>query len=85
MDEEAILKAARETRGIVVAEEHSVIGGLGGAVAELVAREHPTHLRMVGIKDTFCGIGSTEELMACHGLTDTDIFNEAVDILNRSA
>ena len=85
LDEEAILKAARETEGIVVAEEHSVIGGLGGAVAELVAKEHPTWVRMVGIQDTFCGIGSTEELMTCHGLTTTNIFNEAMHILRLSA
>jgi transketolase len=85
LDEEAILKAARETKGIVVAEEHSIVGGLGGAVAELLAREHPTHVRMVGIKDKFCGIGPTEDLMVCHGLTDTDIFSEAMDILRASA
>ena len=85
LDEEAILKAARETKGIVVAEEHSVIGGLGGAVAELLVRKHPTHVRMVGIKDKFCGIGPVEDLMACHGLTDTDIFSEAMDILRASA
>jgi len=85
LDEEALLKAARETKGIVVAEEHSVIGGLGGAVAELMGREHPTHVRMIGIKDKFCGIGPTEELMACHGLTEDDIAREAMEILRRSA
>jgi deoxyxylulose-5-phosphate synthase len=81
LDEEAILKAARETKGIVVAEEHSVIGGLGGAVAELVTKGHPTHVRRVGIEDTFCGIGPTEELMAYHGLTDEKIYQEAMGIL----
>jgi transketolase len=85
LDEEAILRAARETKGIVVVEEHSVIGGLGGAVAELVTQEHPTHVRRVGIEDTFCGIGPTEELMAYHGLTDAHIYQEAMDILRRSA
>jgi transketolase len=83
LDKEAILKAARETKGIVVAEEHSVIGGLGGAVAELVTKEHPTHVRRVGIEDTFCGIGPTEELMTYHGLTDEHIYKEAMDILRR--
>lgn len=84
LDKEAILKAARETKGIVVAEEHSVIGGLGGAVAEFVTQEHPTHVRRVGVEDTFCGIGPTEELMAYHGLTDEHIYKEAMDILRRS-
>jgi transketolase len=83
LDEEAILKAARETKGIVVAEEHTVIGGLGGAVAELVTREHPTHVRRIGIQDTFCGIGPTEDLMVYHGLTEDEIFNQALDILKK--
>ncbi len=84
LDEDAILKAARETKGIVVAEEHTVIGGLGGAIAELVTREHPMHVRRVGIKDTFCGIGPTEDLMAYHGLTEDEIFKQAMDLLQRS-
>jgi transketolase len=83
LDEEAILKAARETKGIVVAEEHTVIGGLGGAIAELVTGEYPTHVRRVGIKDRFCGIGPTEELMAYHGLTEDEIFKQAMDVLRR--
>ncbi len=83
LDEEAILKAARETRGIVVAEEHTVIGGLGGAIAELVTEEYPTQVRRVGIKDTFCGIGPTEELMAHHGLTEDEIFKQAMEVLHR--
>jgi transketolase len=85
LDEEAILKAARETRGIVVAEEHTVIGGLGGAVAELVTGEYPTQVRRVGINDTFCGIGPTEELMTHHGLTEDGIFKQAMEIMRRTA
>ncbi len=84
LDEDAILKAARETKGIVAAEEHTILGGLGGAIAELVTREHPTHVRRVGIKDTFCGIGPTEDLMAYHGLTEDEIFQQAMDLLQRS-
>jgi transketolase len=84
LDEEAILKAARETKGIVAAEEHTVIGGLGGAIAEVVTREHPTHVRRVGIKDTFCGIGPTQDLMNYHGLTEDEIFKQGMDILRRS-
>ena len=67
LDEESILRAARETRGIVVAEEHSVIGGLGGAVAELVARECPTYVRCVGIEDKFCGCAVRPNLTAESG------------------
>ena len=85
LDEEAILKAVWETKGIVVAEEHTVIGGLGGAVAELVTQEYPTRVRRVGIQDKFCGIGPTEELMAFHGLTEEGIFKEAMEILRRAS
>ena len=51
--------AAAETRGIATTEEHHVTGGLGGAVAELVAAEHPTQMRFVGMPDEFCTVGST--------------------------
>src|SRR5690242_7789641 len=53
LDKDAILAAAAETRGIVTAEEHHLSGGLGGAVAELLAVEHPTRMRMVGMPDLF--------------------------------
>jgi len=53
LDVEAVLRAARETRGIVTAEDHSVIGGLGSAVAEVVAENHPTLVRRVGLADVF--------------------------------
>jgi len=84
LDEEAILKAAWETKGIVVAEEHTVIGGLGSAVAELLSKKRPTPVRMVGIKDTFCGIGPVQDLMIHHGLTDDEIFKQAMDIARLS-
>jgi transketolase len=82
LDDVAILSAARETKGIVTAEEHTVIGGLGGAVAELLSREHPTIVRMVGIKDCFCGIGSPQDLMMHHGLTEVEIYNQAMEIIS---
>ena len=53
LDEEIIIKAAEETGAIVTAEEHSVIGGLGSAVAEVVVRNHPVKMSMVGQKDTY--------------------------------
>jgi len=69
IDRGIILKAARETKGIVTAEEHNVIGGLGSAVAEVVAEEVPTTVLRVGVEDKFGKSGKAEELMKEYGLT----------------
>ncbi len=53
IDEETVLKAASETSGIVTVEEHSVIGGLGGAIAEVLAERMPTRMIRVGVRDAF--------------------------------
>ena len=68
LDEELILKAAEETGRIVVAEEHSVIGGLGSAVAETVSKKVPVKIAMVGQQDTFGESGSPEELKKKYGM-----------------
>ena len=60
LDEDAILAAAEQTRGIVTAEEHHLTGGLGGAVAELLAVTRPTPMRMVGMPDEFAIVGPTD-------------------------
>lgn len=73
IDEEIIRKAAAETKGIVTAEEHSVIGGLGSAVAEVVVRICPTKMKMVGVQDTFGESGKPAELMEKYGLTASHI------------
>ncbi len=69
LDREAILTAAAETRGIVSAEEHHLTGGLGGAVAELLAVERPTRMRMVGMPDVFGMVGPTPALRAKYGMS----------------
>jgi transketolase len=69
LDRDAILAAAAETRGIVTAEEHHLAGGLGGAVAELLAVEHPTRMRMVGMPDAFAMVGPTVPLRAKYGMS----------------
>lgn len=68
-DRDAILAAAAETRGIVSAEEHHLSGGLGGAVAELLAVEHPTRMRMIGMPDAFAMVGPTGRLRAKYGMS----------------
>ncbi len=72
-DEEAILRAARETGAIVTAEEHQVFGGLGGAVAEAVCKRHPVPMRIIGMRDAFGESGKPDELLVKHGLTEREI------------
>jgi transketolase len=69
LDRDAVLEAAAETRGIVTAEEHHLAGGLGGAVAEILAVERPTRMRMVGMPDTFAMVGPTVALRAKYGMS----------------
>lgn len=69
IDQDIIVKAAKETKGIVTAEEHSVLGGLGSAVSEVVVRSCMTKMAFVGIQDTFGESGKPAELMAKYGLT----------------
>jgi transketolase len=81
LDEEAVLAAARETRGIVTAEEHSIIGGLGEAVAAVVGQYHPCPVRRVGVKDVFGESGQAAELLDKYGLRARNIIEEALQIL----
>ena len=73
LDEEIILKAAEETGRIVVAEEHSIIGGLGSAIAETVSKKVPVKIAMVGQQDTFGESGSPEELKKKYGMNSEAI------------
>lgn len=68
LDEELILKAAKETGKIVTVEEHSVIGGLGGAVAEVLSEKCPTKLLRIGMEDVFGESGPATELIEKYGL-----------------
>ena len=81
LDEEAIEKAARETRGIVTCEEHTIIGGLGGAVSEVISRRSPCAIRMVGIEDRFGESGCKDDLFREFHLTPEDIVKRAKELL----
>ena len=81
LDREAILKAAKDTGRIVTAEEHSVLGGLGSAVAEVVATSHPVPMRMLGIQDQFVTIGSLPELYERYKLTPAGVVETAKAVL----
>ena len=77
LDEDILIKAAQETGGIVTCEEHSVIGGLGRAVASVLATKYPTRMEMIGQKDTFGESGKPAELLAKYGMTAEDIADAA--------
>ncbi len=69
IDREAIVRLARETGAIVTVEENNILGGLGGAVAEVLAEEIPTPMERVGIRDCYADTGSQDELLERFGLT----------------
>lgn len=73
IDEEIIIKTAKETGAIVTAEEHSVIGGLGSAVSEVVVKNCPVRMEMVGQQDTYGESGKPEELKKKYKMTAEDI------------
>jgi transketolase len=81
LDRDAILKAAAETRGIVSAEEHHLTGGLGGAIAEVLAVERPTRMRMVGMPDEFAVVGPTGPLRTKYGMSAEAIAAACKDLL----
>ena len=81
IDRGIIIKAAKETGAIVTAEEHSVIGGLGSAVAEVTAAEAPVKMRFVGQHDVFGESGKPEELKQKYGMTAADIIKAVRELI----
>ncbi|MEE4196292.1 MAG: transketolase C-terminal domain-containing protein [Bacteroidales bacterium] len=81
LDEEIIIRAARDTGCILTAEEHQVYGGLGSAVAEVLVKSCPVKVTMVGINDQFGESGKPEELMQKYGLTSTHIADQALQMI----
>ncbi len=83
LDKEAILKSVKKTKCVVTAEEHMLNGGLGDSIAQLLSRELPTPLEMVGVNDTFGESGTPRQLMEKYGLTSSDIINAVKKVLER--
>lgn len=81
IDRDAILKAARETGAIVTAEEHNLIGGLGSAVAEVLAEDHPTPMVRVGTRDTYGESGTLDALLTKYGLMPADLKKAVKQVL----
>ena len=83
LDRELIIRCAQETGAIVTAEEHSIIGGLGGAVAEVLVENMPVPMTRRGIKDMFGESGRPDELLEKYGLTSKDIVSGVKSVLKR--
>lgn len=83
IDKEIIINAAKETGAIVTAEEHSIIGGLGSAVSEVVSEECPVVVKKVGVLDTFGESGTPGELLKKYGLTSDDIVKSVKEVIEK--
>lgn len=83
IDKDIILKAAKETKGIITVEEHNIIGGLGSAVAEVLVENYPVPMKRIGINDTFGESGKPDELMEKYGLTSENIVLKAKEMLQK--
>jgi len=81
LDEFAIVKTAKETGAVVTAEEHNILGGLGGAVAEVLVENVQVPMIRVGIRDAFGESGTTSELLMKYGLTASDIIAASKRVL----
>jgi transketolase len=81
LDERAVLSAARETGAIVTVEDANILGGLGGAVAELTAEKCPVRMKRVGVKDVFGESGTSEEIKQCCELTPPFIQEAVQEVL----
>lgn len=82
LDGEVLLEAARETRGIVTAEEHSILGGLGEAVAGFLAETAPCPVRRVGVRDVYGESGPANELLTLYGLRAANIVEQAAVVMS---
>jgi transketolase len=85
LDQAVLLEAARETRGLVTVEEHSILGGLGEAVAGFLAENHPAPVRRVGVMDIFGQSGMAGELLDLYGLRASNVVRQALRILEGGA
>ena len=83
LDQDALERAARETGGIVVAEEHLSHGGLGSAVAMALAQRHPTRMAFINVGDRYAESGTGDELMEKYGLTAADVVRAAEGLARR--
>ncbi len=85
IDRAILVEAAQQTGGIVTAEDHNIIGGLGSAVAEALSEEWPTRIARIGLQDTFGRSGKPRDLLRYYRMTPEDIAEKARELLERKA
>mgnify|MGYP001372133831 CR=1 FL=1 len=83
LDKEAVLTSVNKTKCVVTAEEHMLNGGLGDSIAQLLSRNNPTPIEMVGVNDTFGESGTPRGLMEKYGLTANDIITATKKVITR--
>jgi transketolase len=83
LDEEAIIRAAKETGKIITLEEHSIHGGLGSAVVEVVSQHHPVPVKIIGIPDEPAIAGKTAEVFEHYGISAKNVTELAIQMVNR--
>ena len=81
IDQKIIIESAKRTSKVVTVEDHSIIGGLGSAVAEVLSEYHPTPLKRIGVKDTFGESGEPDELACKYGIDQVSIKNTIINWL----
>ena len=84
LDEEAIIKAAKETGNIITVEEHSIYGGLGAAVSEVVVQNAPVPMKIVGIKDEAAITGTSKEIFNYYGLSKENLVKLAKELIEKT-
>lgn len=77
IDKELIIRTAQKTGKVITVEEHSIIGGLGSAVCEVLSQEYPTKVKMIGINDVFGQSGKPKELLEHYGISTANIIKTA--------
>jgi transketolase len=85
LDKKTILTSAKKTGYVITCEDHQIVGGLGGAVAELLSQKLPTPLTIIGVNDKFGQSGSAEELLNAYGLNASNIVNRVLTSLRATA
>lgn len=79
IDKDLIIKCAKETKRIITVEDHSIIGGLGSAVCEVLSEEYPTKVERMGVQDSFGRSGKAEELLRYYKIDSTAIVNKVIN------
>jgi transketolase len=83
LDAETVIRSVSTTGCVVTAEEHQCNGGLGEAIAQLLAAHHPVPIEWVAVNDTFGESGTPEQLLVKYGLDAPDILNKALKVIER--